>query len=262
VTRDPGDPMDAEFGTVAEWTARVACDLGPEYRVPAACRGSGQPLVLDWLLERLGPRPGQVMIDVGAGLGGPAAYAALRTGVQPVLAEPEPNACRAAARLFGAPVVQADATARPFGDATAGLAWCLGVLCTAPGTAAQRAMLGELRRITRPGGRIGLLVYLAETAELDNPPQGNHFPSSGQLHDLFGQAGLEAMDVADFRDIAVPPPEWAARAEAVERELHRRYGHRPELITADQQSDRIGHLLSSGQLTSQVILLRIASPEP
>jgi SAM-dependent methyltransferase len=255
VTRDTGYPMDAEFGTVAEWTARVACDLGPEYCIPAACRGSGHPAVLDWLLERLGPRPGEVMIDVGAGLGGPAAYAALRTGVQPVLAEPEPDACRAAARLFGAPVVQADATALPFGDASAGLAWCLGVLCTAPGTAAQRAMLGQLRRIMRPGGRIGLLVYLAETAELDNPPQGNHFPSSGQLHDLFGQAGLEAVDVADFRDIAAPPPEWAGRAEAVERELHRRYGHRPELTTADEQSRRIGHLLSSGQLTSQVILL-------
>jgi hypothetical protein len=135
-------------------------------------------------------------VDVGAGLGGPAAYAAHRTGVQPVLVEPEPDACRAAARLFGAPVVQADATTLPFGAAT----------------------------------------------------------------DLFGQAGLEAVDVADFRDITQPPPDWTDRVEAVERELHRRYGHRPELTTADEQSHRIGNLLSSGQLTSQVIVLRAASP--
>ena len=94
------------------------------------------------------------MIDVGAGLGGPAAYAARRTGVQPVLVEPEPDACRAAARLFGAPIVQADATALPFGDATVDLAWCLGVLCTAPSTAAQQAMLSQLRRVTRPGGTV------------------------------------------------------------------------------------------------------------
>ena len=260
MTRDLDDPMEAEFDTVAEWTAQVAADLGPEYYIPAACRGSGQPAVLDWLLERLGPRPGEVMYDVGAGVGGPAAYAAHRTGVQPVLAEPEPDACRAAARLFGAPVVQADATALPFGDGTADLAWCLGVLCTASGSAAQRAMLGQLRRVIRPDGRIGLLVYLAETAKLDNPPRGNHFPSSGQLHGLFGQAGLEAVDVADFREITQPPPDWARRVEVVERELHRRYGHRPELITADEQSDRIGHLLRSGQLTSQVILLRAVSP--
>jgi hypothetical protein len=99
VTRDIDDPMEAEFDTVAEWTALVAADLGPEYYIPAACRGSGQP-----------------------------------------------------------------------------------------------------------------------------------------------------------------PPDWAQRVEVVERELHRRYGHRPELTTADEQSRRIGHLLSSGQLTSQVILLRCAPP--
>jgi len=262
VTREAADPMEAEFDTVAEWTALVAADLGPEYHIPAACRGSGQPAVLDWLLERLGSRTGEVLIDVGAGLGGPAAYAAHLTGVRPVLAEPEPDACRAAAGLFGFPVLRADATALPFADATTDLAWCLGVLCTAPGADVQRAMLGQLRRIIRPGGRIGLLVYLAEAGQLDNPPRGNHFPSSRELHELFGQTGLEAVDVADFRDITRPPPDWARRAQAVERELHRRYGHRPELATADGQSRRIGHLLSSGQLTSQAILLRCAPPLP
>jgi ubiquinone/menaquinone biosynthesis C-methylase UbiE len=258
MTRDISDPMEAEFDTVAEWTARVAIGLGPEYYIPAACRGSGQPTVLDWLLNRLGPRPGEVMIDVGAGLGGPSAYAARRTGVQPVLIEPEPDACRAAARLFGAPIIQADATALPFDDATADLAWCLGVLCTAPGTAAQQAMLSQLRRVTRPGGRIGLLVYLATVPELDDPPQGNHFPSSRQLHDLFVQAGLDAIDVASV-DITHAPPDWADLVRAVERELHRQYGHTAELKEADEQSGRIGRLLNSGQLTSQAILLQAAS---
>jgi SAM-dependent methyltransferase len=257
MTRDISDPMEAEFDTVAEWTALVAMSLGPEYYIPAACRGSGQPAVLDWLLDHLDPRPGEVMIDVGAGLGGPAAYAARRTGVQPVLVEPEPDACRAAARLFGAPIVQADATDLPFRDSATDLTWCLGVLCTAPGTAAQRAMLSELRRVTRPGGRIGLLVYLAAVSRLDDPPQGNHFPTSSLLHSLFGQAGLEAVDVASF-DLTQPPPDWAARVEAVERELQRQYGDRPELKEADEQSGRIGKLLRSGEVTSQVILLQAA----
>jgi SAM-dependent methyltransferase len=251
-------PMEAEFNTVAEWTARVAADLGPEYYIPAACRGSGQPAILDWLLERLEPRPGEVMIDVGAGMGGPAAYAARQTGVQPFLAEPEPGACRAAARLFGAPVMQADATALPFGDRSADLAWCLGVLCTAPGSAAQRAMLGQLRRVMRPGGRIGLLVYLAAAAELDDPPQGNHFPSSDQLHDLICQAGLAELDAADVRDLTGPPPDWTGRVETVERELHDRYGHTPDLKAADEQGRLFGRLLDSGQVTSRVILLRSA----
>jgi len=250
--------MEAEFNTVAEWTARVAADLGPEYYIAAACRGSGQPAILDWLLERLEPRPGEVMIDVGAGMGGPAAYAAGRTGVQPVLAEPEPGACRAAARLFDAPVMMADATALPFGDRSVDLAWCLGVLCTAPGSAAQRAMLAQLRRVMRPGGRIGLLVYLAAAAELDDPPQGNHFPSSDQLHDLICQAGLAELDAADARDLTGPPPDWTGRVETVERELHDRYGHTPDLKAADEQGRLFGRLLDSGQVTSRVILLRSA----
>jgi SAM-dependent methyltransferase len=254
--------MEAEFNTVAEWTARVAADLGAEYYIPAACRGSGQPAILDWLVERLEPRPGEVMIDVGAGMGGPAAYATRRTGVQPVLAEPEPGACRAAGRLFGAPVIQADATALPFGDRSADLAWCLGVLCTAPSSAAQRAMLGELRRVIRPGGRVGLLVYLATVAALDDPPQGNHFPSTDQLHGLLSQAGLAVLEVASFPDVAQPPPDWADRTETVERELHRRYGHTPQLIAADDQSRLFGRLLSSGQVISQGILLRASRPRP
>jgi SAM-dependent methyltransferase len=253
-------PMEAEFNTVAEWTAAVAADLGPEYYIPAACRGSGRPAILDWLLERLRPRPGEVMIDAGAGVGGPAAYATRRTGVQPVLAEPEPGACRAAARLFGAPVMQADATALPFGDRSADLAWCLAVLCTAPDSAAQRDMLGELRRVVRPGGRIGLLVYLATVAALDNPPQGNHFPSSGELHGMLSQAGLEAVEVASVADVTQPPPDWADRVAAVERELHRRYGHTPQLKAADEQSSLFGKLLRSGQVTSQAIVLRVARP--
>ena len=139
MTGDAGDAMAAEFGTVAEWTAQVAADLGPEYYIPAACRGSGHPSALDWLLTGLAPRPGAVLLDAGAGVGGPAAYARERAGVQPVLAEPERGACRAAATLFpAAPVVQADATALPCGDASADLAWCLGVLCTASGPDAQR----------------------------------------------------------------------------------------------------------------------------
>jgi SAM-dependent methyltransferase len=256
MSRDAADPMEAEFDTVAEWTAQVAVDLGPEYYIPAACRGSGQPAALDWLLAGLHHRPGELMLDVGAGVGGPAAYAASRVGVRPVLGEPEPDACRAAARLFGFPVVQADATALPFKSGAFRTAWCLGVLCTASGPDAQLAMLRELRRVVHPGGRIGLLVYLAETLRLDNPPQGNHFPTSSGLHALLDRAGLDVEAVADAQDMPPPPARWADRAAAVQRELWRRFGSTPQLMAAAEQSDRIGALLHSSELTSQVLLVR------
>ncbi|HEY0719389.1 MAG TPA: methyltransferase domain-containing protein, partial [Streptosporangiaceae bacterium] len=137
MTSSAGDPMNAEFDTVAAWTAQVARDLGPDYHLPAACRGSGQPAALDWLLSGLELRPGDQLVDAGAGMGGPAAYAAQRSGARPVLVEPEPDACRAAQRLFGLPVFQGDATRLPFADAAVPAAWCLGVLSTTSGPAAQ-----------------------------------------------------------------------------------------------------------------------------
>jgi SAM-dependent methyltransferase len=171
------------------------------------------------------------------------------------LVEPEPDACRAAARLFGAPVIQADATALPFADEAVGLAWSLGVLCTVPGREAQLAMLLEMRRVVHPGGRIGLLVYLAVTGELDDPPEGNHFPTSTDLHSLIRGADLDVLAVADSKDMPQPPASWQERTAAVERELERRFGRTPQLAAATGQSHRIGHLLEVGQLTSQVLLL-------
>jgi SAM-dependent methyltransferase len=258
MTIDMDEAMEDEFDTVAEWTAQVAADLGPEYFIPAGCRGSGQPAALDWLLEGMRPRAGELLIDVGAGVGGPAAYAKAHTGVcgvRPVLVEPEPGACRAAARLFGAAVVQADARRLPFADAAAHVVWSLGVLCTLDGPQSQLAMLREMRRVTRPGGRIGLLVYMATTPKLDDPPEGDHFPTRGELDDLVGLADLARLRRAQASDLPEASPQWRDRTAAVERELRRRYGDTPQLTEANEQSDRIGRLLRSGELTCELMVL-------
>ena len=81
--------MAAEFDTVAAWTAEVARDLGPEYHVPAGCRGSGSPAMMRWFLDRLDLPPGTRILDCGAGVGGPAAFAAEEANVRPMLTDPE-----------------------------------------------------------------------------------------------------------------------------------------------------------------------------
>jgi len=245
------EEMKAEFDTVAAWTAEVALDLGPDHHLPAGCRGSGSPAALRWLLDRLSVTAGEVMLDCGAGVGGPAAFAAAETGVRPVLSEPEAGACRASRRLFDLPVVQA-ASQLPFADASFDVAWSLGVLCTVPD---QPGLLAELRRVLRPQGRLGLLVFVA-TRPLAAQPAGNDFPSDERLRALLADVGLQVEDSASAADFAAVPPLWQQQAEAVEAELERRHGHDPAWRTAERQSALIGELLAAGDVVGTLLVAR------
>jgi ubiquinone/menaquinone biosynthesis C-methylase UbiE len=249
------DAMEAEFDTVAEWTAQVAADLGPEYHVPAGCRGSGSPAALDWLIERMELAPGATLLDSGAGVGGPAAYAARSGGVRPVLAEPETGACRAARKLFGFPVVCALGSALPMRDAGFDAAWSLGVLCTTPD---QLVLLTELRRVVRPGGRIGLLVFVAHRDISSNTLEGNHFPTSGRLRELLAEASLHVEQRLGTADLPPTADTWNERVDTVDRVLGDRHGHTEAWQLAERQSASIGRLLKDGILTGELLVLRHA----
>jgi len=252
--RDPmNDAMQAEFDTVAEWTAEVALDLGPEYFVPAACRGSGSPATLQWLIDGLAIRSSDRMLDCGAGAGGPAAFATEVSGVRPILTEPEVGACRAARRMFGSTMLQA-ASELPLRSGTCDVAWSLGVLCTVPD---QPLLLRELRRVLRPSGRLGLLVFVA-TGELPaDRPEGNDFPTWDRLLQLLAEAGLTVDAAATEADLDAAPTDWKARADAVHDELASRHGDDDRWLTSVEQSKLIGNLLSNRQVVGTAI---IASP--
>lgn len=245
--------MQAEFDTVASWTADVALDLGPDHHLPAACRGSGSPSALRWLLQRLAPAPGDRMLDCGAGVGGPSAFARAETGIAPVLSDPEHGACHAARRLFGLPVVQARGPL-PFGTGTFTAVWSLGVLCTVPD---QDAFVAELARVLHPAGRVGLLVYVA-AGSLPEQPEGNHFPTPAGLRALLPRHGLRVTDSASVTDFAAEPTEWQQRTAEVEDELRRRHGADPRWRTAADQAGIMGRLLAGGHLTGELLVARRA----
>lgn len=238
--------MESEFDVVPGWTVEAVAELGDDHAIPAACRGSASPAELGWLGEACELARGSRLVDVGAGVGGPAAWAAERFGVSPVLVEPMPGACRAASSLFGLPTVVAAGHAVPLADGSADAVWCLGVLCTTP---QKSLLLAELRRLLRPGGALGLLVFTAATPTPAGAPEGNSFPSRDDVGRLLEQAGFESRESVVVADFPPAPQSWSTRADAVAGVIEARHGDDPRQQTATGQAERMGHLLKTGVVT-------------
>jgi SAM-dependent methyltransferase len=248
------EAMHAEFDTVAGWTADAARTLGPDFAIPAGCRGSGGPATLGPLLHRLRVGADDRMLDIGAGVGGPAGFAQQVIGVRPVLAEPEAGACGAAVRLFGLPTVQADAARLPFADRSFDVVWSLGVLCTTPD---HGRTLRELRRVLTDDGRAALLVYVAQGA-LPESPDGNNFPDDRSLAADLAAAGLTVVDDREMAGSDDEDAAWKQRSAAVDEELERQHGANEAWQQAEQQAAIMGRLISGRHVIGRVLTLGVA----
>jgi SAM-dependent methyltransferase len=248
--------MVAEFDDVAGWTADAVEQLGDRYAIPAACRGSSNPSALAWLAEACELSAGTRLLDVGAGAGGPAAWAAERFGVRPVLLEPMRTACRAAARLFGLPVITADGARIPLRTASVDAAWCLGVLCTVEDKA---ALLSEIHRVLRPGASLGLLVVVARGQQTVPAPEGNHFPTQDELAGLLTRTGFELRE--QTRPPSGAPLSWSRRVEQVTTVVAARHRTAHAYTLAAGQSRRLNRLFDTEQVSTQLIHA-VARPAP
>lgn len=246
-------PMEIEFDTVARWTERVVSDLGPEYAIPAACRGSASPAGLDRLSQVL--RPGMRLGDIGGGTGGPAAYAREHAGVVPVVVDPMPGACRAAARMFGLDAVVGDGARVPLATGSLDACWCLGVLCTLE-DADKVALVRELRRVLAPGGSLGVLVFTADEPRPSGAPEGNRFPTLDGVRALLRDGGFGVDDEVAPDDLPAAPSSWQERSERVDEVLARRYGDDPRFAEAQEQSGRLGALMADGVVRGHLLRAR------
>lgn len=240
--------MLAEFDDVAGWTAEAVAQLGAEHAIPAACRGSASPAALAWLAEACELAPGTRLLDVGAGAGGPAAWAARRFGVRPVLLDPMPAACRAAARMFGLPVVLASGDRIPLRAGSMDAAWCLGVLCT---VADKARLLGEIHRVLAPGASLGLLVVVVRDPRVRAVPDGNLFPTQPELAKLLDEAGFDLVEQID--PPADAPLSWSRRAARVAEVVATRHRADRAYALAARQSASFTRLFDSGQISMRLI---------
>ena len=257
------DAQEIEFDLLAGWTEDAVRELGPEYAIPAGCRGSGSPSDLAWLAEALLIGPETRIADVGSGVGGPAAWLADHFGPQPVCVEPMRGAAAAGRRLFGLPTVVAGAEALPLRSGAFDVVECLGVLCTIP-REQRPAVMHELLRVLRapddqgPGGDLGLLVFVARGSLPGPLPDGNDFPTEEAVTALLDETGFTVVQSMESAGLAQAPAAWQERADAVDELLARRHGDDPRWQRAEEQTARISRLIGGGHVRPLLVHARAA----
>lgn len=253
-TDDP-DAQEVEFDLLARWTEDAVRELGPEYAIPAGCRGSGSPTDLAWLAEASAIGADTRVVDVGSGVGGPAAWVAEHFGAAPVCVEPMPRAAAAGRRLFALPTVVGGAQALPLATGAFDVVLCLGVLCTVPAPDRPRVM-GELRRVLGDGGALGLLVFVARGPLPGPQPEGNDFPTEDALCALLEAAGLAVLQTRESDGLARAPLAWQERADAVDAWLAEHHGDDPRWEQSEEQTRRIARLIKGGHVQPLLVNAR------
>jgi sarcosine/dimethylglycine N-methyltransferase len=161
----------------------------------------GRPATMA-LAELAGVGAGVEVIDVGAGLGGPARFMAARLGARVTAVEPTArfrDACAELNRRTGLAetiqTVEGTATRLPVADGSMEVAWMQAV---AVSVADKRAMANELRRVLRPGGRLAFFDSFARGRDdLHYPlpwadgPEASFVVSADELRSVFEAAGFE-----------------------------------------------------------------------
>lgn len=229
------DVSEAEFDEQATAIAEQVRGAEFDERVAAACRGSGNPAALAWLAEGLALGPGTDVVDLGAGLGGPAAWLGRRFGCAVLAAEPAGGAVRSARDLFGLTCVRSSADASPFRGGAFDVGLLLGVVSVVDD---PLRTLAEARRVAR---RLGVLEYCAAGADTVHAG-GSRFPGVDVLGDLLDAAGW-MVDQSTVLTID-PPQRWvdAAEAAAVGVEVDEASASEREVGEAIERGDLVPHL--------------------
>lgn len=152
------------------------------------------------------------VLDIGAGLAGPARMLASALGCRVDCLEPSPDYCAGAEllnRLTGLEdriaVHRGSALEQPFADDTFDVAWMQNV---GMNIADKRTLYGEIRRVLKPGGRLAFQEMAAGTAPScyfplpwAGDPADNHLVSSEEMQSILRKCGFVAELFEDTSDM-------------------------------------------------------------
>jgi sarcosine/dimethylglycine N-methyltransferase len=144
--------------------------------------------------------PGERVLDVGAGIGGPARALARHYGAQVTAVEPTErfaNLARTLTEHAGlsprVTVVHTDGSALPFPDATFDVAWTQAVWQNVED---KDALAGEICRVLTPGGRLAMFEVVGDGRDLHFPvpwgdsPADSFVPAEPDFKATLEESGL------------------------------------------------------------------------
>jgi len=159
---------------------------------------------------------GERVLDVGAGLGGPARHLAAEFGAEVVGADLTPEYCEVARLLTERAGLEdsvsfhlADALELPFDDGEFDVVWTQHAAMNIPD---KERLYGELGRVLRQGGRLALYdVTAGPGGQVHFPvpwatgPELSFLATPDELRRLVEASGLE---IVAWRDVSAPAADW------------------------------------------------------
>ena len=157
------------------------------------------------LADFLGVEPGQTLLDIGSGLGGPARFLAGERGAVVTGLDLNPAYVRIATDLSARAglsgktrFVEANALRMPFADGSFALAW---TQHTAMNIADREGLYREIHRVLKPGGRFAIHdVVLGNGDSLEFPLPWSDVPETSAVISVDDMN--QALQGAGFREIA------------------------------------------------------------
>ncbi|HJR44587.1 MAG TPA: class I SAM-dependent methyltransferase [Actinomycetota bacterium] len=243
--------LEPEFGIYSSWLVEAIRHLPPADRIPAACRGTGRPALLEDLSNLLGLQEADRLLDIGSGLGGPAAWVMQRRRCRVICLDLMELEVGGSMQLFPElSGIVASATALPLSDASVDAAWALGVVEMVP---ERQQSIGEVSRVLKQGGRFGLYGFFATGADIPFHPAVNRFDRPESVLEMFEHKGLRVIHAAPASTEAVPT-EWGTSAASARSAVRRRHAGEHALALAETQLGSFNWLRMTRQIRDWVMV--------